>query len=325
MTVAAPAPRGVPAWLTNLAIVLLIVAAFPVSNWLTDLLGQRQYRSLNYPFDITIRIGIAIILAVSLNLINGITGQFSLGHAGFMAIGAYTCGIIARHGLPQGAGLPATIVGLLLLGGLLAAVAGLVVGIPTLRLRGDYLAIATLGFGQIITVVIDNTEHLGSYNCGGAAGLHDIPVLTNFFWTFGACVICIVTIWRMVHCVKGRAFLAVREDEIAAGAVGIDPTRVKVTAFVVGAFFAGVAGGLYAMWEGNLAPDSFNFVKSIEIVVMVVLGGSGSITGSIVAAALLTYLPEQLRFFDEWRLVIYALLLIVMMLVRPQGLWGRRA
>jgi branched-chain amino acid transport system permease protein len=200
-----------------------------------------------------------------------------------------------------------------------------VVGVPSLRLRGDYLAIATLGFGQIIAVVINKTEMIGTLTVGGSAGLHDIPVLTNFFWTFGWCVICVVTVWRVVHCVKGKAFWAVQEDEIAAAAVGVDPTRVKVTAFVLGAFFAGVAGGLYAMWEGNLSPGSFGFVKSIEIVVMVVLGGSGSIGGSILAAAVLTWLPEQLRFLEDWRLVIYALLLIGIMLVRPEGLLGKRS
>src|SRR5271170_6708690 len=174
----------------------------------------------------------------------------------------------------------------MLLGGFVAAGAGLVVGVPTLRLRGDYLAIATLGFGQIITVVLNKTETIGSWTVGGSAGLHDIPILTNFFWVFSWCVICIVAIWRMVYCAKGKAFAAVREDEIASAAVGINPTRVKVTAFVIGAFFAGIAGGLYALWEGNLAPSTFNFVKSFEFVVMVVLGGSGSITGSILAAIL---------------------------------------
>jgi branched-chain amino acid transport system permease protein len=313
-----------PIWLGNLFILIAIAVAWPISNAVTHLLSQSQYRLLNYHFDILIRIGIAVILAVSLNLINGITGQFSLGHCGFMAIGAYACGVLARQGFPSGWLQGPTMLGAMLLAGLLAAAAGVVVGVPSLRLRGDYLAIATLGFGQIIVVVLNKTETIGRFTVGGSAGLHDIPILTNFFWTFAWALICIVTVWRVSHCLKGKSFWAVSEDEIASAAVGIDPTRVKVIAFVLGAFFAGVAGGLYAMWEGNLSPASFNFMKSIEVVVMVVLGGSGSIAGSILAAAVLTWLPEQLRFMDDWRLVIYALLLIGMMLIRPQGLLGRK-
>ncbi|MGA2231288.1 MAG: branched-chain amino acid ABC transporter permease [Tepidisphaeraceae bacterium] len=320
----AAAARKRPFWLTNLLILILIAAAWPISHAATHMLAQRQYRTLNYPFDILIHIGIAIILAVSLNLINGITGQFSLGHCGFMAIGAYVCGVIAREGLPLGWMAGPALFGTLVLAGLLAAAAGVLVGVPSLRLSGDYLAIATLGFGQIIVVILNKTESIGHFTVGGSAGLHDIPVLTNFFWTFGWALVCVVTVWRIAHCLKGKSFWAVSEDEIASAAVGIDPTRVKVTAFVLGAFFAGVAGGLYAMWEGNLSPGSFNFMKSIEVVVMVVLGGSGSIAGSILAAAVLTWLPEQLRFMEDWRLVIYALLLISMMLLRPQGLLGRK-
>ena len=197
-------------------------------------------------------------------------------------------------------------------------------GIPTLRLRGDYLAIATLGFGEIIRVVLNQIESIGSFEVGGSAGLHNIPHIANFFWAYAWAIICVVVIARLVYSAKGKPFFAVREDEIAAGAMGIDTTNYKVLAFVIGAFFAGVAGVLSATLSGNLDPGDFNFVKSIEIVVMVVLGGSGSITGSVLAAILLTYLPEQLRSFQDWRLVIYALLLIVMMLVRPEGLLGNR-
>ena len=224
----------------------------------------------------------------------------------------------------HGALLPPVFIGVTILGGLVAAIAGLIVGIPTLRLRGDYLAIATLGFGEIITVVLNQIESIGKFEVGGSAGLHNIPHVTNFFWTYAWVVICVVVIARLVYSAKGKPFFAVREDEIAAAAMGIDTTYYKVAAFVIGAFFAGVAGVLSATLSGNLDPGDFNFVKSIVIVVMVVLGGSGSITGSVLAAILLTYLPEQLRAFEDWRLVIYALLLIVMMLVRPEGLLGNR-
>jgi branched-chain amino acid transport system permease protein len=309
----------VPAWAVNVGIAIVIAALLPISMAFDNYID-------NYVLDVLIRIGVAIILAVSLNLINGITGQFSLGHAGFMALGAYTGGVLLKHYQHQihGALLPPVFIGVTILGGLVAAVAGLIVGIPTLRLRGDYLAIATLGFGEIITVVLNQIESIGKFEVGGSAGLHNIPHITNFFWTYAWVVICVVVIARLVYSAKGKPFFAVREDEIAAAAMGIDTTYYKVAAFVIGAFFAGVAGALSATLSGNLDPGDFNFVKSIVIVVMVVLGGSGSITGSVLAAILLTYLPEQLRAFEDWRLVIYALLLIVMMLVRPAGLLGNR-
>jgi branched-chain amino acid transport system permease protein len=311
--------RKVPVWIVNSAIVILIAALWPIS-------GAFDKYMDNYVLDVLIRMGFAIILAVSLNLINGITGQFSLGHAGFMAIGAYTGGVLLKHYEQNLAGvmLPVMFVAVTLLGGITASVAGLAVGIPTLRLRGDYLAIATLGFGEIIRVVLNQIESIGSFEVGGSAGLHNIPHIANFFWAYAWAIVCVVVIARLVYSAKGKPFFAVREDEIAAGAMGIDTTNYKVLAFVIGAFFAGVAGVLSATLSGNLDPGDFNFVKSIEIVVMVVLGGSGSITGSVLAAILLTYLPEQLRSFQDWRLVIYALLLIVMMLVRPEGLLGNR-
>ncbi len=306
-----------PSWVINLFLIVLVAIAWPLSRLFDSQIDP-------YFLDLIIRIGIAIILAVSLNLINGITGQFSLGHAGFMAMGAYTCGVIAKHhAITGGASVP-FFLGVTLLSGVVGALAGLLIGIPTLRLRGDYLAIATLGFGEIIYVVLTKIRSIGGCEVGGAAGLHDIPTFTNFFWVFAWGMICIVFIWRLVYSAKGKAFYAIREDEIAAAAMGVDTTFYKVTAFVIGAFFAGVAGALAATWSGNLAPGSFRFMRSVEIVVMVVLGGSGSITGSILAAAVLTWLPEQLRAVEQWRMVIYSLLLIVMMLVRPEGLLGRR-
>lgn len=307
------------AWACNLAPLLLIAAAWPLNSKLIEPQLDPYY------LDLIIRIGVAIILAVSLNLINGITGQFSLGHAAFMAVGGYTCGVILKELAPTGFSSYPIFLGLTILGGIVAAGTGLLIGIPALRLRGDYLAIATLGFNEIVTVIINKIDSIGKFEVGGAAGLHDIPIPNNFFWTFAWVVICVVVIWRMAYSARGKAFYAVREDEIAAAASGVNTTYYKVLAFVVGAFFAGVAGVLSATWgSGNLSPKSFDFMRSIEIVVMVVLGGSGSITGAILAAIVLTWLPEQLRFLESWRLVIYALILIVMMIVRPEGLLGSR-
>jgi branched-chain amino acid transport system permease protein len=289
----------------------------------------------SYWLSVCYDIGINIILAVSLNLINGYTGQFSLGHAGFMAVGAYTAGVITNQFTGSNPALAdATFIGALLAGGLLAAVAGLLVGIPTLRLRGDYLAIVTLGFGEIIRVILQNMDAVG-----GPRGYSVMHNWTNFFWAFAIAAVTIYTILALVHSTYGRGFIAVQDDEIAAAAVGINPTKYKVTAFVVGAFFAGIAGGLYAHSKQFISPDGFGFMKSIEIVVMVILGGMGNTPGVILAAILLTLMPEGLRSLADiqsipgissqyplsWigntRMIIYSLLLVVIMLTRPQGLF----
>ena len=281
-------------------------------------------------------IGINIILAVSLNLINGYTGQFSLGHAGFMAVGAYTAAVITNQFTGSNPALAnATFLGALLAGGLFAAVAGLLVGLPTLRLRGDYLAIVTLGFGEIIRVVLENLDAVG-----GPRGYSVMHVWTNLFWAFGIAAITIYVILALVHSTYGRGFIAVQDDEIAAAAIGINPTRYKVTAFVVGAFFAGIAGGLYAHAKYFISPDGFGFMKSIEIVVMVILGGMGNTPGVILAVILLTLLPvgldklgdvqhlpgivadSPLKWIKDTRMIIYSLLLIAIMLTRPQGLFA---
>lgn len=319
-----PSSRVLPAWPFNIAILALIAALWPINKILQDQINP-------YIVTVLLLIGINIILATSLNLINGITGQFSLGHAGFAAVGAYTTGVLinylaAHRALEGHEWLAMTL--FLPLGGVVAAVLGLIVGVPTLRLRGDYLAIATLGFGEIIRVVITNTQTIGPFDVRGSQGLR-VPALSNFFWTYGWAVLCVVCIWRLAHSTKGKAFLAVREDEIAAAAMGINTTFYKVLAFVIGAFFAGVAGGLQATQVFVIDPKAFGFMQSVLIVVMVVLGGSGSITGVILAAIVLTWLPEQLRSLqslhvEDWRMVIFSLLLIVMMLVRPEGLLGRR-
>ena len=272
-----------------------------------------------YYLGIAIDVGINIILAVSLNLINGHTGQFSLGHAGFMAVGAYTAASITlalSQKLPASV-MPVVFVAALLAGGLMAALAGLTVGIPTLRLRGDYLAIVTLGFGEIIRVILENMDSVGA-----ASGLKGIPNYTNFFWAWSVAAITVFVVGCLVNSTYGRGFIAVHDDEIAASSVGINPVRYKVTAFVIGAFFAGVAGGLYAHHKQFLSPTGFDFMKSIDIVVMVILGGMGRTAGVIVAAIVLTLLPEFLRGFAEYRMIIYALLIIILMILRPQGLFN---
>jgi len=274
-----------------------------------------------YYLDIGVSCGINVTLAVSLNLINGYTGQFSLGHAGFMGVGAYAAAALTTM---LGATLLALLGGqewllfliALLGGGVAAALAGLVVGVPSLRLRGDYLAIATLGFGEIIRVVLQNIDAIG-----GPRGMIGIPGYANLAWAFGLAAICIYAVWAMVHSTWGRGFLAVADDEIAAEAMGINTTRYKITAFLVGAFFAGLAGGVYAHFKQYIAPQGFGFEKSIEIVVMVILGGMGNMPGVIAAAILLTLLSETLRPFGEYRMILYSLLIIVLMITRPQGLF----
>lgn len=276
-----------------------------------------------YYLGVAIDVGINIILAVSLNLINGHTGQFSLGHAGFMAVGGYTAAAITLAITPHLSGSPSVVLsgllfaGSLLAGGLLAAIAGLAVGIPTLRLRGDYLAIVTLGFGEIIRVVLQNMECVGA-----ASGLSGIPERTTLFWSFGLAAVTVYVIGCLVNSTYGRGFIAVHDDEVAASASGINPTRYKVTAFVIGAFFAGLAGGLFAHHKLFLSPTNFDFMKSIDIVVVVILGGMGRTGGVIVAAIILTLLPEFLRPFAEYRMIIYALLIILLMIARPQGLFS---
>jgi len=286
---------------------------------------------------IIVMMGINITLAVSLNIINGHAGQFSLGHAGFMAVGAYFSAFLTFYyfapyvekmgeGTRSWAAQNAFLVLAVLAGGALAAFAGYIVGLPSLRLRGDYLAIVTLGFGEIIRVLILNIDKIGA-----ARGFSGIPNWSNFFWVYFFCGITILISWRLVKSSVGRAFLAVREDQIAAEAMGVNTTRYKVKAFIVGSFLAGVAGGLFAHYMMYLNPTMFMFVKSFEVVAMVVLGGLGSISGSVIAAIILTFLPAGLRaakgvlhMSKDPRMVIYSIMLIVLMLTRPQGLLGRR-
>jgi branched-chain amino acid transport system permease protein len=413
-----PAPRP---WrdmlLANVPVAFVLLAMIPLGQVLDENLDPYYLR-------IVMLIGFNIILAVSLQLINGFSGQFSLGHAGFMAVGAYLAGFPAieysnnfddpantilffvsllisvglgvavlwvlfvgmrrtrtvHRALPgillivllvwivtdfakasqypqrpmwaiwtgfievlerlfnalvSGAGPVAAKVSAALPGvirrpicfcvllygaGCCASAVGFIVGLPALRLRGDYLAIATLGFGEIIRIGIQNSNPLGA-----ALGLTSIPKYTDFTWLYVVVIITVVTVWRIAYSGKGRAIMAVRDDEIAAGSIGVNTTTFKVMAFTIGAFFAGVAGALFSLHERSITPGYFNVVKSIEPVVMVTLGGLGSISGAILAAIVLTLLPEVLRGISpEDRMVIYSLLLVVMMILRPQGLLGGR-
>ena len=257
---------------------------------------------------------INIIMAVSLNLVCGFMGQLALGHAGFMSVGAYAAALFTMHcGLPEAVAFPLG----LLVGGIVAAIVGFLIGIPALRMRGDYLAIITLGFGEIIRVVANALPITG-----GAKGLSGIPASTNFSWAYWVMILSVFVIFAFIKSRHGRAVISIREDEIAAEASGIRTTYYKMMAFVLAAFFAGIAGGLYAHHVGVLAPTKFDFNYSVEFLVMVVLGGMGSITGSIIAAIVLTILPEALRGFEDYRMLLYSLVLIVMMLFRPTGLLG---
>jgi branched-chain amino acid transport system permease protein len=288
--------------------------------------------------------GISVILAVSLNLITGFTGQFSIGHAGFMAVGAYSSVFVTVYyseGLELwltslvGATVAQSFVFLLVIiaGALVAALAGLVVGIPSLRLRGDYLAIVTLGFAEIIRIVILNIDQVG-----GATGFRGrvppfdgrliIPQYSNFIWIGGFAIITIVVVYNIVHSDIGRSLISIREDELAAEAMGINTTRYKVLAFVISSAFAGIAGALFGHFRQFLHTNDFQFIRSIEIIIMIVLGGMGSISGAILGAIVITILPELLRQLPgnliNYRLVIYSALLVVIMLTRPQGVLGAK-
>jgi len=274
----------------------------------------------DYYTKIMLSMGINVILAVSLNVTTGYLGQLPLGHAGFMAVGAYTGGILLKAMETQS--LAGTL-GALLAAGVVAAIIGIIIGVPALRLKGDYLAIITLGFGEIIRVVLTNIDSVIGFKLTyGASGLKRIPKIS----TFTLVLLCVILTCTVIHMIMksrhGRAILAIRDNEIAAESCGVPVTYYKVFAFSLSAFFAGLAGCLYSGYIGSLQPGSFGFMKSIEILVMVVLGGRGSMLGSVLAACVLTVLPELMRGFDDLRMVMYSLVLIVMMLFRPEGLLG---
>ena len=302
--------RQIPVYLKYIINTVLLGAFLLLGNGLLSSGAVNRAQSA-----VILQIGIYILLAVSLNVATGYLGQLPLGHAGFMAVGAYAAALLWKV-LPRN---PGSIVLGLLLGGFVAAVFGVVIGVPALRLKGDYLAIITLGFGEIIRVLIINLPQI----TGGTPGLMNIPKHSSFLVVYLTVILSCALIHTLMKSRHGRAILAIRENEIAAEASGVNTTFYKVLAFTVSAFFAGVAGGLYAGYTGILTPGNFTFMTSINILVMVVLGGLGSMAGSIIAASILTALPLALQSFNKYRMVIYALLLIVVMIFKPSGLLGR--
>jgi branched-chain amino acid transport system permease protein len=308
--------------------VVVVAVLFVVSGLLTGSLIESVSIS-PYFLQVLCLAGINIILAVSLNLINGFTGQFSIGHAGFMAIGAYVSSFLSItfgdriRGLvsfaPEAVQRSVLLLAVLAVGALCAGAAGFLVGVPSLRLRGDYLAIVTLGFGEIIRVFIVNIDAVG-----GARGLGGMPKLANFFWIYLFAAGTVAVVSRIVGSSFGRTLIAIREDEIAAEAMGVNTTRAKVLSFVVSSAMAGVAGGLFAHYLIYLHPNSFTFIRSFEIIIMIVIGGLGSITGSVLGAVLYITLTEGLREFAQYRMVAFSLLLVILMIVRPQGILGHR-
>jgi len=287
--------------------VLVLVALFTLVQYVITAGLLDQYYQINLT-----SMCINIILAVSLNLINGFTGQLSLGHAGFMAIGAYAS-VIMTQMMNQ-----SFVVGILVACAA-ASIAGFIIGVPTLRLKGDYLAIATLAFGEIIRVVLQNIDAVN-----GPAGIVGIPKLTTWPWLFGATIITILVVVNLINSSYGRAIVSIREDEIASELMGINTTKYKVLAFVIGAMFAGLAGALYAHYFYIIKPGTFSFLKSFDILVMVVLGGLGSTTGAIIAAMFVTMLTAALQSLPAIRMILYAVILIVVMIYRPQGLMGNK-
>ena len=273
-----------------------------------------------YQNKVLLLVGINIILAVSLNVATGYLGQLPLGHAGFMAVGAYTSALFTKYcPWPE----PVAFAAGLALGAAMACLFGVLIGIPALRLSGDYLAILTLGFGEIIRITLNNIDNvLGFSLFYGAKGLKNIPKYSDLLSVFLCVVLTCFFIHTMIKSRHGRAVLAIRDNEIAAESCGIQTTYYKVMAFAFSAAFAGLAGGLYAGYLGVLDPASFDFMKSIEILVMVVLGGMGSMLGSILSATVLTILPEALRSMADYRMVLYSVVLVLMMIFRPGGLLG---
>lgn len=320
-------PNGTPVkWGVRVLGAVLVVAAL----YGLDVLVRAVV--MEYVQRIILLAGINMILAVGLNLINGTTGQFSIGHAGFMAVGAYAAAFLGVHIAPAIAGAlgegvladALTFNLALVLGGLFAGLAGLLVGIPSLRLRGDYLAVVTLGFGEIIRILFTNATFLGAatgYFGDDPAGL---PAYTSFFWVFFWVVAVVLAVRNITFAQTGRSLSAIREDEIAAEAMGTPTVRLKVTAFAISAATAGIAGGLFAHMQSGIRPEDFKFEKSIDMIVMIIVGGLGSISGAVIGGVFVAVTLELMRDLQEYRLVLYALLLVLIMIVRPQGLLGTR-
>lgn len=290
----------------QLLIIISLLVIFLVAN---NLITTRTLN--NHVSGIIFFVCINIILATSLNLITGFTGQLCLGHAGFMSIGAYFSAYLTiTYSIP--------FIFVLILGGLLAAAVAVLIGFPTLKLKGDYFAITTLGFGEIIKVIMNNIDAVG-----GPKGL-SVPKSTSFTWVYFIMIISVFVIYNIIKSSHGRAMISIRENEIASEAMGVNTFKYKLLAFVIAAFFAGVAGSLFAHYMTFIQPSSFDFLKSIEIITFVVFGGMGSLSGSILSAIGLTVLPEALRELNNYRMVIYAFALIILMLFRPQGLLGTK-
>ncbi len=327
-------------WVKTLISVVVVIALLYVLNAMMSKGGFFGAGIDDYSARLLVFIAINVILATSLNLINGFTGQFSIGHAGFMAVGAYSSAyftvtygkaIESSFGFLGETGAASVVLLIaILIGAIVAAIAGAIVGIPSLRLKGDYLAIVTLGFAEIIRIVILNIEAVG-----GATG-YQVPGYANFLWVGLFAVITVVVVRNIVKSDAGRALVSIREDELAAEAMGVNTTRYKVTSFVISSAFAGIAGVLFAHYGKFLSTNDFQFIKSFEIIIMIVIGGMGSMTGAIVGAIVVTLLPELLRNlppiqvgatvfqFSDLRLVIFALILILTMILRPQGIFGTR-
>ncbi|WP_290772417.1 branched-chain amino acid ABC transporter permease [Anaerofustis sp.] len=288
----------------NIPTLLIFIAAYVIIKLLI-------FVGIISPFyeTIILKLCIDIVLALGLNLITGITGQFSLGHAGFMAIGAYTSALMTLRVSDS----PIMVILAVILGGILAGFLGFLIGIPTLRLKGDYLAIATLGLGEIIRIIIQNVDQTV---LGGAAGLSSIPLYSSLEFCFVCMIICYFVITNILKSSFGRACISVREDEIASESMGVNVTKAKILAFIVGTFFAGVAGALYSGYVGVIQPKNFGFMKSIDILMIVVLGGLGNINGTIVAAFVLNIVSFALQDFSELRMVLYAIMLIAIMLIK---------
>ncbi len=321
--------------LTLIAILILFVFVFIADQTL----DSYKMRILNL-------CAIYVILGLSMNLINGFTGLFSLGHAGFMAVGAYTTAILTMPDIvktqnffmtPMMKPLDTLHVPFflaLLAGGILAGVVGYLIGAPALRLRGDYLAIATLGFAEIIRVVFTNTQSITN----GALGLKGIPVSTNIWWTFGLALVTVLIIGSLINSSYGRAFKAIREDEIAAESMGINLFKHKVIAFTIGAFFAGIGGGLLGSLLGTIDPLMFRFFLTFNVLLIIILGGMGSITGTIISAIIITIGGEALRFLDEsmtigslvipgisgMRMVVFSALLMIVVIFFNHGIMGTK-
>lgn len=290
----------------NVLILIFIIVLYVISQFLISNKLVSNFITMNL-----ILVCIHIILATSLNLITGITGQLSIGHAGFMAIGAYFAAIVTVH---YDGALPLS----LIVGAIAAGIVGFLIGLPTLRLRGDYLAIATLGLGEIVKVIFLNIDYVG-----GASGF-SVPKSVTWPWAFWLMIFSVIIIRNFQASTHGRACVSIRENEIAAEAMGINSTKYKVMAFAIGAFFAGLAGGIFANTVSLIHPASFGFLKSIDILVMVVLGGLGSLTGSILGAIVMTFGSALLSDLAELRFVITAILMILLMVFRPQGIMGTK-